>query len=161
MIRNKKPATEATKEEALGAFRRYLHEHSLRSTDVRDAIVRAALEHEGHFQVDDLVERSRRTGLRISTATVYRALPLLIDAKIIEPTEVSGEQRSYEAVYGRKHHDHLICRSCKRVIEFEVEAFAALEREVAAKHGFVLVDHVHELIGICGPCRKGAAEADA
>jgi Fur family ferric uptake transcriptional regulator len=151
--RNKACATAAMKQEALDAFRGFLHERSLRSTEVREAIVRAALDHGGHFRVDDLVDRARRTGMRISAATVYRALPLLVEAKIIEPTEVSGEQRSYEAIYGRKHHDHLICRSCKRVVEFELAAFAVLEQEIAARHGFILVDHFHELIGICGNCR--------
>lgn len=158
MVRNKHPASPATKQEALDAFRGFLRERSLRSTEVREAIVRAALDHGGHFRVDDLVERARRTGTRISAATVYRALPLLIQAKIIEPTEVSGDQRSYETIYGRKHHDHLICQSCKRVVEFELDAFAVLEHEIAAKHGFILVDHFHELIGLCGNCRPRRPE---
>jgi Fur family ferric uptake transcriptional regulator len=159
MVRNKRPASAATKEDALNAFRGFLHARSLRSTEVREAIVCAAMDHGGHFRVDDLVEHARRSGTRISAATVYRALPLLVEAKIIEPTEVSGEQRSYETIYGRKHHDHLICRSCKRVVEFELDAFAVLEQEIAAKHGFVLVDHFHELIGICGHCREAEPNA--
>jgi Fur family ferric uptake transcriptional regulator len=73
---------------------------------------------------------------------------------MIEQTEVSGERRFYEAIFGREHHDHLICKRCHRVVEFQFEAFEMLQREVAAKYDFVLVDHFHELIGICAACRR-------
>lgn len=142
--------------EAIDSFRAFLHERSLRATDVREAIVRAALGREGHYHVEELTDDVRRDGLRVSVATVYRALPLLIDAGIIQLTEVSGEKRSYETAYGKAHHDHLICRECRSVVEFQFEAFEMLQREVASKYDFELTDHFHELIGICGPCRRKA-----
>jgi len=151
--RNNGAVAQATMNEALTSFRDFLHRRSLRVTDVREAIVRAALERPGHFRVEDLVEDLRGLGVEVSAATVYRALPLLIEAKIIEPTEVSGERRFYEAVFGREHHDHLICRSCHKVVEFQFEAFEMLQREVAAKYNFQLIDHFHELIGICASCQ--------
>lgn len=155
MGRNKPPMPDATVEEALQRFREFLHGRSLRITDVREAIVRAAVTRADHFRVEDLVEDLRRAGMDVSAATVYRALPLLVEASIIEPTELSGSRRYYEAAFGRDHHDHLICRSCHKVVEFQFEAFEMLQREVAAKYDFQLTDHVHELIGICGSCRRG------
>jgi len=148
-------------QQALETFRTFLHERSLRVTDVREAIVRAALSRAGHFRVEDLAEDVRQGGFEVSVATVYRALPLLVEAGIIEPTEVSGDKRSYEASFGREHHDHLICRECSRVVEFQFEAFEMLQREVAARYDFTLTDHFHELIGICGPCRRGTEESRA
>lgn len=152
--RNKTESTEATAKAALERFRSFLHQRSLRSTDVREAIVQAAVGREGHFRVEELTEDARALGHDVSVATVYRALPLLVEAGIIQPTEVSGEHRHFEAVFGRKHHDHLICRHCHRVVEFQFEAFEMLQRELASKYDFVLVDHVHELIGVCAPCRR-------
>lgn len=139
--------------DALDSFRSFLHQRALRATDVREAIVRAAVARPGHFRVEDLVGEVQKAGLNVSAATVYRALPLLVEAGIIQPTEVSGERRFYEAIFGREHHDHLICRECHRVVEFQFEAFEMLEREVAVKYGFSLVAHHHELIGVCPECR--------
>jgi Fur family ferric uptake transcriptional regulator len=157
MIRNSNPGREASTSDALDRFRAFLHGRSLRATDVREAIVGAALAREGHFHVEDLTEDVRKRGLDVSAATVYRALPLLVEAGIIQPTEVSGESRSYEASFGREHHDHLICRDCHRVVEFQFEAFEMLQREVALKYGFELVGHHHELIGVCSACRTARA----
>lgn len=153
--RNNAAAAEATMHEALDSFRTYLHRRSLRATDVREAIVRAAVARPGHFRVEDLVGDVLKAGLNVSAATVYRALPLLVEAGIIQQTEVSGDRRFFEARFGREHHDHLICRDCHRVVEFQFEAFEMLQREVATKYGFELVAHHHELIGVCADCRAG------
>ncbi len=139
--------------EALKRFHAFLREHHLRTTEVRDAIVEAAVRRQGHFRVEDLAAEARASGLDVSVATVYRAIPLLVEAGIIQATEVSGDRGHYETVFGRSHHDHLICRACGKVVEFQFEAFEILQRELAAKYGFELVDHFHELIGICSTCR--------
>ncbi|WP_428264825.1 Fur family transcriptional regulator [Haliangium sp.] len=152
--RNSAPAAEAGVDQALASFQSFLHRRSLRVTPVREAILRAALRRQDHFRVEDLVDDIRRAGGAVSVATVYRAIPLLVEAGIVEPTEVSGDGRCYETAFGREHHDHLICRECRRVVEFHFEAFEMLQREVAAKYGFLLTDHVHELIGVCGDCRQ-------
>jgi Fur family ferric uptake transcriptional regulator len=146
-------------DEALTKFRTFLHRRSLRATDVRDAIVRAVVARAGHFRVEDLVEDVRSEGHDVSAATVYRALPLLVDAGIIQPTEVSRDRRLYETSFGRIHHDHLICRDCRRVVELQFEAFEMLERALAAKYDFELLAHHHELIGICGACRSAKGTA--
>lgn len=153
--RNKAAVAEAAMQEALDRFRSFLHQRSLRATDVREAIVAAALRREGHFCVEDLAADARAAGLNVSMATVYRALPLLIEAGIVKVTEISGEKSFYETTFGRAHHDHLVCRDCRKVIEFQFEAFEMLQREIAAKYDFQLVDHFHELIGICSTCRRG------
>ena len=94
--------------------------------------MKVVLAKEGHFEVPDLVVALREQGVDASRATVYRALPLLIEAGLIHPTVLSGERHRYEI----------------------------LQREVAAKHGFDLTDHFHELIGICSSC-TGKKSADA
>lgn len=161
MVRNKKRDGRSRKREVLENFRGFLHGRRLRMTDDREAIVLAALERTDHFRVEDLVEDIQQKGAEVSAATVYRALPLLVESGIIEPTEVSGDKRSYEVSFGREHHDHLICARCGKVVEFQFEAFAMLEREVALKYGFELTAHFHELIGICRDCRGRREWADA
>ena len=140
--------------EALEKFRLFLRDRSLRMTEARETVVKIALEQRGHFDVDELVAEAERRGLEASRATVYRLLPLLMEAGIVQHAVVSGERRRYEAAFGQEHHDHLICRRCGKVVEFHFEAFEMLQREIAAKYDFELTGHFHELIGICGACRS-------
>ena len=124
-------------------------------TPVREAVVRAVLVYEGHFAVEDLVQDLRSKKVHeASTATVYRMLPLLLEAEIIRPALLSsGDRQRYEGTFERKHHDHLLCVECGTVVEFEFEAFEILQRDLAERYGFKLVGHLHELLGRCPKCR--------
>jgi len=145
------------KHDAVQRFEAFLALRDLRLTSARRAIVEAVLEREGHFPIEDLVRDLKRRGIRGSKATVYRTLPLLTEAGIVQPAVITSETKSYEAAVGREHHDHLVCRGCGRVVEFEFEAFEILQREVAAKYGFVLEAHHHQLFGRCPECRRAQA----
>ena len=142
-------------ERALASFRETLHRSGQRYSHVREAIARAALVYDGHFEVNDLVDELRRAGVKDAhLATVYRTLPLLVEAGIIQQTLLSsGDRHFYESAFERPHHDHLICVSCGKVVEFEFEAFEVLQRDIAKRYGFELTAHVHELLGRCLDCR--------
>lgn len=146
---------------ALERFTELLRGKSLKLSKVREAIARAALAYEGHFTVDELVRALQADGVSDAhVATVYRAMPLLVEAGLVQPALVAhGESQHYEATFGRAHHDHLVCRSCGRVVEYESEALEVLQREIAARYEFELVDHIHELRGRCGPCRRAEPRA--
>jgi len=148
--------TEASLQRALERFRAVLQRSSLRMTPVREAVLRAALTHVGHYNVDDLVRELHGRDVReASLATVYRMMPLLVEAGLVQPTLLSaGERHRYEATFEREHHDHLVCTGCGKVIEFHFEAFEMLQRDLAAKYDFELTAHVHELLGRCGDCRR-------
>jgi Fur family ferric uptake transcriptional regulator len=139
---------------ALGRFEAVLAARGLRLTAPRRAIVEVALGRPGHFAIDELVSELRSRGLSASKATVYRCLPLLTEAGILSSAVVTGDERTYERAVGREHHDHLVCRACGKVVEFEYEAIEVLQRELAARYGFTLEGHVHQLIGRCADCRE-------
>jgi Fur family ferric uptake transcriptional regulator len=145
------PAQEKLKA-ALDRFERFLHLKDLRLTEARAAIVEAAMAREGHYPIDELIADLKARGIRGSKATVYRTLPLLAEAGILQPAIVVADSKSYETTFGREHHDHLLCGRCGKVIEFEFEAFEILQREVASKHGYRLESHYHELVGTCPDC---------
>jgi Fur family ferric uptake transcriptional regulator len=144
---------------ALERFERFLGERAQRLTPARAAIVEAAVARRGHFPIDALVHDLRRRGIRGSKATVYRALPLLTEAGILQEAVVTGETRSYEVALGVRHHDHLLCRACGKVIEFQDPAIEVLQREVAARHGFALEGHHLQLVGRCPACARAAQGA--
>ncbi|BDG02749.1 Fur family transcriptional regulator [Anaeromyxobacter oryzae] len=149
-------------QEALERFERFLHRKDLRLTEARAAIVEAALARQGHYPIEELIHDLKQRGIRGSKATVYRTLPLLAEAGILQPAIVAGDSKSYETTFGRQHHDHLLCMTCRRVVEFEFEAFEILQKEVATRYGFRLEGHHHELVGTCPDClAKEAARASA
>ncbi len=92
---------------------------------------------------------------------MYRALPLLVDAGLVQPVGLGGEVRRYESAFGHPHHDHLVCTRCGKVVEFEFEAFEILQRAIAERHGFSLQGHVHELFGTCDRCSHRQEERPA
>jgi Fur family ferric uptake transcriptional regulator len=154
-------ATSAQVQDALDRFARFLESKDLRLTEARAAIVEAAMAREGHYPIEELIADLKQRGIRGSKATVYRTLPLLAEAGILEPAILAGETRSYETTFGRHHHDHLRCGQCGKVVEFEFEAFEILQREVATRYGFRLESHHHELVGTCPECQAKASGAVA
>jgi len=152
--------TEETIGRALERFRALLHQRSLKLSKVRAAIARAALLYEGHFSVEDLLGALHAEDVRDAhMATIYRALPLMVEAGLIQPALVSkADGQRYEAAFEREHHKHLVCTACDRIVEYQSEAMEALQREIAKRYGFELDDHVHELRGRCRECRRAAHE---
>ena len=148
-------------QQALDKFERFLHLKDLRLTEARAAIVEAAMARHGHYPIDELIADLKARGISGSKATVYRTLPLLAEAGILQPAIVVADSKSYETTFGREHHDHLLCGRCGKVIEFEFEAFEILQREVASKHGYRLESHYHELVGTCPDCLAAEPRANA
>lgn len=160
-VRRTAPYRDEAIRRALERFREVLHERALKMSRVREAIARAVLHQAGHFSVDDLLRVLHADGIHEAhMATVYRAMPLMVEAGLIQPALVSkSDGQRYEVSFEREHHDHLVCTSCRRVIEYQSEALEALQREIAESYDFELDDHVHELRGRCPECRRSANKA--
>lgn len=154
LVSHDPPLDEAGIVRALGRLHELVKERGLKSSSTRDAVARAALRRRGHFSVDELLGDLKTHGkAEVHAATVYRVLPLLVDAGLLQMTLVSSRDGArYERSFERERHDHLICTSCGQVIEFELEAFASLQRDVAERFGFRLTGRVHELLGLCANC---------
>ena len=140
-------------------FKRVVYSSGGRITRARRAILEAIDDMAGHFVPEDLARSLGRKGHQVSLTTLYRNIPLLVEAGIIRQTCISeGGPVRYERALGSAHHDHLICARCGRKIEFSYPAIDVLQEEVARSHGFVLERHHLELIGVCPECQETDAE---
>ena len=119
----------------------------LRITDQRRTIARILSESDDHPDVETLHTRAAAVDPRISIATVYRTVRLFEEAGILERHEFGDGRSRYEAA-SDAHHDHLIDVETGKVIEFVNEELEALQRRIAEKLGFRLVDHRMELYGV-------------
>lgn len=139
-------------QEAERRFSDFLEEKDLKLTSQRRTILRKAAEAKGHFSAEKLLEYSKKADPTISKATVYRTLALLKESKILEEQDFGDGKKLYELALERKHHDHLICVKCGRIIEFENDAIERLQDSEASKNQFKIVYHSLKLFGFCKNC---------
>ena len=122
-------------------------EKGLRITEQRRVIARVLSEAEDHPDVEALYTRSSAIDPGISIATVYRTVRLVEEAGILERHDFGDGRARYEAA-AEAHHDHLINVETGEVIEFVDPELEALQKVIAEKLGFRLVDHRMELYGV-------------
>ena len=119
----------------------------LRITDQRRVIAQSLGDSEDHPDVETLHTRAAAVDPKISIATVYRTVRLFEEAGILERHEFGDGRSRYEAA-SDAHHDHLIDVETGAVIEFVDEELESLQRRIAEKLGYRLVDHRMELYGV-------------
>ena len=100
-----------------------------------------------HPDVDELYKRVSKIDPKISIATVYRTVKLFEEAGILTKHDFKGGKARYEAMI-ESHHDHLIDVKTGEIIEFVDDEIEKLQKKVAEKHGYKLVDHKLELYGV-------------
>jgi Fur family transcriptional regulator, ferric uptake regulator len=122
-------------------------EKGLRITDQRRVIARVLSESQDHPDVEKLYDRAVAIDSGISIATVYRTVRLFEEAGILERHDFGDGRARYEAA-AEAHHDHLIDVETGNVIEFVDPELEALQKQIAEKLGFRLVDHRMELYGV-------------
>ena len=116
-------------------------------TGQRKIIARIMSEAEDHPDVDELYKRVTKIDPKISIATVYRTVKLFEEAGILAKHDFKGGKARYEEV-SEGHHDHLIDVNTGEIIEFVDEEIEILQKKVAEKYGYELVDHKLELYGV-------------
>ena len=136
------------------AFTQYLRRSGRKLTGERRRIADAALSFHGHFDIEDLFERLKRKGSRISRATIYRTIPLLVRSGMIKEAMRCQGRVLYEPRHG--HHDHLVCVKCGRVIEFRDDRIERLQDSVCRRYGFTPLEHRLGIRGYCRNCQAAA-----
>ena len=127
----------------------------LKMTEQRRVIARVLSDSADHPDVEAVHRRAAAIDPKISIATVYRTVRLFQEASILERHDFGDGRARYEEM-PNEHHDHLIDLQSGRVIEFKNEEIEKLQREVAARLGYKLVDHRLELFAV--PNGKAAAK---
>ena len=116
-------------------------------TDQRRIIARVMSESDDHPDVDELYTRVSKIDTKISIATIYRTVKLFEEAGILTKHDFKGGKARYEEMR-ESHHDHLIDVKTGEIIEFVDDEIEKLQKKVADKYGYELVDHKLELYGI-------------
>jgi Fur family ferric uptake transcriptional regulator len=145
------PKAEAASDK-LARFHEFIKERGLKSTRQRDEIASWFFAVKGHLSADAIYRAIQSASPGIGFSTVYRTMKLLCESGLVSERHFRDGEALYENV--SEHHDHCICNSCGKIVEFENERIEELQEAVARKFGFQLLTHKMELYGICAECRK-------
>jgi len=118
----------------------------VRLTEQRRLIAKVMSETEGHPNVDELHKKVNKLDSKISIATIYRTVKLFEETGIFEKHDFKGNKARYEQA-PEEHHDHLIDINTGEITEFVNEEIEKLQKQVAEKLGYKLIDHRLELYG--------------
>ena len=116
-------------------------------TEQRKIIAKVMSEANDHPDVDELYNRVSKIDSKISIATVYRTVKLFEESGIVAKHDFKGGKARYEEL-SESHHDHLIDIKTGEIIEFVDDEIEKLQKKVAEKYGYELVDHKLELYGV-------------
>jgi Fur family ferric uptake transcriptional regulator len=140
----------------LDILREYISQQGMRYTPEREAVVCEIFARHDHFSVKDLYLALRKKHRQISRASIYRTMPLLIDAGLVAEVFQDSGHILYEHTYGHEHHCHLRCLSCGEVVEFAEPALTTVEERLAKEKGYQVDGHKLEVLGTCPDCQKSA-----
>ena len=142
------------KKSELQVFREYLQKNKLRYTQEREQIIKEIFATHDHFDVDSLYLTIRQKGIHISKASIYRLLPLLIEADLVQDVFFEDGHMHYEHIYGHEHHCHLRCIECGKIEEFSDPRLKVVERDLEERFGFKILNHKLDVKGLCPECRE-------
>ena len=135
-------------------FRHFLKSNGLKLTRQRTIILEQVLNTSNHFNADEVWEAIRKKNFRISRATVYRTLAHLEKYSVIRKLE-SVQGRSYfEHMLNKKHHEHIYCKQCGKIIDFSDSIMEERIRKVSGLNGFTITNHAFQISGLCDDCQE-------
>ena len=135
-------------------LREFLRGKGLRFTTEREAVLQEISSRRGHFDLEEIYMGLRKKGAKVSRASIYRTMPLLIESGLVEEVEHTDKHAHYEYTYGSAHHDHMLCIECGKVIEFYSPALEKLQEKLCRSRGFTGTSHTLEIRGRCRECRR-------
>ncbi len=133
-----------------------LKDKGMKYTEQRAIILQILISLDEHLNAEDVhaIIKEKYPQQNIGIATIYRTLNFLEEVDLISSISFGKDGKKYESNNKNQHHDHIICTSCGKIVEFLDDEIEKLQEDVAIKNGFKITDHTMQIYGICNECQK-------
>jgi Fur family ferric uptake transcriptional regulator len=146
-----------------GQWHRRFNKRGLRLTIPREAVIHALSTREEHLSAEDIYMAVHKKYPAIGLTTIYRTLDILIRMGVVLKFDFGDGRARYElteAYSEKKHHHHLICTGCSKIIDYmdfldeELEMIKKTEKALSKKYDFQITGHMMQFYGLCDVCKK-------
>ena len=135
-------------------FEYYLRKKNLKLTQERRDILDEMSGSERHFGPEELLLQLRDKGKRVSRATVYRTLDLLVNSGVVKRVCLGPQQFYYESIAKKEQrHSHLVCLKCGKIVEFSDEVAEGRINQICRENEFKMTSRCFQIFGHCSDCR--------
>lgn len=142
-------------EEIIEELKKIVKQKGLKYTEQREIVLSILINAEDHLTAEEVYNqiKEQHPDTNIGIATVYRALSFLEEVDLIASINFGTDGKKYES-NAKSHHDHLICTSCGKIVEFLDDEIEKRQERIAKKNNFKITSHSMQLYGICEDCNQ-------
>jgi len=133
-------------------LKKVLKKEGLRYTLQRQAIWDELYASDEHRDAEEIYLALYNSGLKVSRATVYRTIDVLVNNNLVRKLDLGDGRARYENKMDTAHHDHLICVQCGKIEEFMDNVIENRQEVIVENFGYRLIRHIHQLFVICDEC---------
>jgi Fe2+ or Zn2+ uptake regulation protein len=126
-------------------FKEALKKENLKFTNQRYSILKFLVNNDDHYDCDTIIYYLKKNKIKVSKATAYRTLDLLVKYNFCRKMVLDDGIARYENKIGSNHHDHMICIDTGKIIEFVSPEIEEIQENIAKNKGYKIIKHVHQL----------------